>query len=271
MNIEQAIHKFKGTTKWATFSEQTQRQYGYLMENSLDIIIDNGYLRDLPITRVDPYIASQIYHITSERGVTVANQTKTAFTALFTTLTGSNPFKGANLIPAGKQTVDSSHVVKFLTVAYSKFKWRNAGLIVQMVYELGQNITDLLELKWSDIDFKDEVVHVGGVAVPMTHDLKAMLTQQHADFGFQEWVVPNPNIHTKEGYSPYGQTQISRTLRKIREAAHLPEAFNMAEVRRLGFMAMLDEGYTNEELALVAKADDPREFARTIDRLKKDM
>lgn len=271
MNIEHGIKWFKGTNQWASYSEQTQRQYSYLMENSLDLDIDGVPLREVHIRSVTSGVAAQIYTKTSERGVTVANQTRTAFSALFRTLTGSTPFQGAPLIAAGKQSINTEHLKKFLEVAYSKFKWRNAGLLVQMVYELGQDLTQLVELKWEDVDLKDGVVFVRGVALFMSDDLQATLEAQHKDFGFQQWVVPNPNIHKQDGYTPYGQTQLSRTIKKIKDAARLPEAFGMAEVKRMGFMAMLSDGYTREEMEIVAQPEDSREFKRTLSRLEKDL
>lgn len=271
MRIEEAVDKFKDTNKWQSYSEQTRRQYSYLLDNSMELLVKGSVqLKDLSLYDVDKYVCSDIYTMTSERGVTVANQTKTAFTALFTTMTGANPFRGAEIRPSGKTSVSVDHVRTFLTAAYSKFKWRNAGLLVQMVYELGQNVNDLLELRWSDIDFNDDVVVVKGVALRASEDLSNMLAAQHHDFGFQEWVAPNPHIHKHDGYTPYGQTQISRTIKKIREYARLPDAFNMMEVRRMGFMAMLSDGYTDDEMKLLVDAPDDREFRRTIRRLRLD-
>ena len=271
MNIEQAIESFKGTNQWAAYSEQTQRQYNYLMANSLDLVVGNTMLRDIYMSDVSTDVAAQIYTKTSERGVTVANQTRTAFSAMFRTLTGSSPFTGAPMVAAGKHNINTDQLKKFLEVAYSKFKWRNVGLLVQMVYELGQDLTELVELEWDAVDLKDGVVHVRGVALSMSDDLQSMLEAQHKDFGFQQWVVPNPNIHKQDGYTPYGQTQLSRTIRKIKAAAHLPEAFNMAEVKRMGFMAMLTDGYTREEMEIVAQPEDRKQFKRTLVRLEKDL
>lgn len=271
MTIQQAIEQFKGTNKWASYSEQTQRQYAYLLQNSLDLDVNGTLLGDMHMSDMDKDTAELVYTLTSERGTTVANQTRTAFNALYSTLTGASPFRGLERNTAGKKTVTKAHLQTFLTAAYSKFKWRNAGLLVQMVYELGQDMKDLLELTWEDVDFLDSVIHVNGVALAASEDLMDMLDKQVSDFGFQQWVVPNPNINKNDGYTPYGQTQISRTLKKIREYANLPEEFNLQEVRRLGFMAMLADGYTKPELAIVARATDLRDFNRTIDRLRKDM
>ena len=74
-----------------------------------------------------------------------------------------------------------AEVVAFLQHAYSKFEYRNVGVITQIVYELQPprlEFKQIFEWTWEDVD--DEW------SANLLHTLK----QQREDFGFQQYIAP---------------------------------------------------------------------------------
>ena len=43
-------------------------------------------------------------------------------------------------------------IVTFLSHSYSKFEYRNVGIIIQLAYELRQQYKEIFLLKWCDVD-----------------------------------------------------------------------------------------------------------------------
>ena len=66
-----------------------------------------------------------------------------------------NPMPLLEKTPNPQRTVmwEPEQVNKFLTTAYSEWKWRSIGLIVQMAYEWGQRVGDMRMLTWAAINF----------------------------------------------------------------------------------------------------------------------
>ena len=74
-----------------------------------------------------------------------------------------------------------AEVVAFLQHAYSKFEYRNVGVITQIVYELQPprlEFKQIFEWTWEDVD--DE----------WSSNLLHTLKQQKEDFGFQQYIAP---------------------------------------------------------------------------------
>ncbi len=71
-----------------------------------------------------------------------------------------NPMPLLEKIPNPQRTVmwEPEQVNQFLSTAYSEWKWRSIGLIVQMAYEWGQRVGDMRMLTWSAINFDRSVV-----------------------------------------------------------------------------------------------------------------
>ncbi len=93
-------------------------------------------------------------------------------------------------------------VVAFLSHAYSKFQYRNVGVLVQAAYVLQCQFKELFELKWCDVDDQWD------------SNLLLLLQKQKADFGFQDYVAPQ--IKPQKGkYVPYNKYRFSKIGRRI--------------------------------------------------------
>jgi integrase len=108
-------------------------------------------------------------------------------------------------------------------------------------------VGDMRLLKWDNIDFDEQRVHIlqskrrAEVYLPISDDLMEMLTQQHEDFGFQEYVAPRPNpIDGK--YEPYTIFKMSKHGRALIRNAGLPDTLRLSDLRRTGTTEMVQAG-----------------------------
>jgi len=269
MKIKTLFNNFRKSEAWSTFSDQTRRQYGYLTENALDTLVGGDAFGNMEVkdflSTTD--FAEDLYSRVSVKGVTVANQTRVAVNAMLRWAGHESPFHKAALVAAGKEVCSKEDIVQLLNTGYGQFKYRNISLLVHLVYLTGQQVHKLCTLTWDDVDLLDMSMTVDGVRVEMDADVHKMLTDQEEDFGFQPYVAPSP-FPTKQGYVPYGQTQFSRTLNKLKREAGFPPShrLNIAEIRRAGLIARVENGADADEL----RAIDSTLNTRAILRIKRD-
>ena len=135
----------------------------------------------------------------------------------------------------------------FLDTAYSNFKWRSIGLIVQMAYDWGQRIGDMRLLKWDSLDLNNCRINLeqskrnADVHLPISQGLCSMLRQQKVDFDFQEYVAPR--VTPRAGaYTPYDKHEISIHINKILEEANLPKELTAMDLRRTAVTEMMEGG-----------------------------
>ena len=74
----------------------------------------------------------------------------------------SNPFSNIKKEDTSTRKVvwTKQDVKKFLDLAYSDFKYRNIGLIVQMAYEWCQRLGDMRTLTWDCLDLDKQKAHI---------------------------------------------------------------------------------------------------------------
>jgi integrase len=203
---------------------------------------------------VTPKIAKRAYEDWVKRGVSFANHAATCASRVYNYAiqmehAEQNPFaKIKRKATKQRKNVWEHHdVVKFLDVAYSDFEYRNIGLIVQMAYEWCQRLGDMRMLRWENVDLKSQQLRLeqskrrAEVFLPISDNLNAMLLEQKADFGFQEWVVPHPQ--PRDGrFKPYAMERLSKVGRRIMRLAKLNEELRLMDLRRTGVTQMVDKG-----------------------------
>jgi integrase len=160
-----------------------------------------------------------------------------------------NPFGKIKRKQQTQRKVVWSHgeVNKFLDVAYSDFEYRNLGLIVHMAYEWCQRLGDMRNLTWDCLDLKNQQLSLeqskrrAEVFLPISDNLNAMLLEQKADFGFQQWVAPHPKPRSGK-FEPYAMERLSKVGRKVMRLAKLSEELRLMDIRRTGVTQMVDKG-----------------------------
>ena len=228
--------------------DTTKVDYRYCLSELCASIGDRKYLT------VTSKVAKQSYEEWVKRGVYFANHVATAASRVFNyaiTMEEAvvNPFGNIKRKqPKQRKTVwEHEHVISFLDTAYSRFEYRNVGLIVQMAYEWCQRLGDMRMLKWDNVDFDTRQLYLeqskrrAEVYLPISDDLMHMLEQQKGDFGFQEYVAPHP-IPEGGMFVPYRMERLSKTGRRIMREAGLPDELRLMDLRRTGVTQMVDKG-----------------------------
>ena len=139
------------------------------------------------------------------------------------------------------------YVRRFLDVAYSDFKYRSIGLIVQMSYVWGQRVGDMRLLKWEALDLTECRLDIrqskrgAEVHLPISKNLCQMLQAQQKDFGFQEFVAPR--VKPRSGaFTPYDLEEISPIINRLLDEANLPKELTAMDLRRTAVTEMLEAG-----------------------------
>ena len=139
------------------------------------------------------------------------------------------------------------YVRRFLDVAYSDFKYRSIGLIVQMSYEWGQRVGDMRLLKWNALDLTECRLDIkqskrgAEVHLPISNNLCQMLQVQQKDFGFQDYVAPR--VKPRSGaFTPYDLEEISPIINRLLDEANLPKELTAMDLRRTAVTEMLEAG-----------------------------
>ncbi len=102
-----------------------------------------------------------------------------------------------------------AEVVAFLQHSYSKFEYRNVGVIAQIVYELQPprlEFKDIFKWTWDDVD--------SAWGAGLLHTLE----QQRDVFGFQDYIAPQTRP-IKGEYTPYTKYRFSKVARRIIKTA----------------------------------------------------
>jgi integrase len=264
MTIIEAFDKFKKSKTWSGFSAQTQRQYTYLIENTLDYGYQGSSMGYVSLHELTNEWAEWLFSTVSRKGVTVAQQTRTAYNAMLKEMGVDSPFHTAHLKAAGKEVCALADILKLLNTAYTTFKYRNIGLILHLTYATGQPAPKIAMLTWDDIDFFEMEIEVDGKRIPIDAGIHGMLEKQQEDFGFQPYVAPSP-FPTRQGYVPYGKSQLSRTMNKLKKDAGFTEAnhlLNVAEIRRAGLIARMADGATRDDVLFISEGHDSTSLLR---------
>lgn len=228
--------------------DTTKVDYRYCLSELCAVMGDRQYLT------VTSKVAKQAYEEWVKRGVSFANHVATASSRVFNyaiTMEEAvlNPFGNIKRKQPKQRKVvwEHEHVIAFLEVAYSRFEYRNVGLIVQMAYEWCQRLGDMRMLKWDSIDMQAKQLYLqqskrrSEVFLPISDDLLYMLQQQHNDFGFQDYVAPY--YRSRNGvFKPYPMERLSKAGRHIMRQAGLPEELRLMDLRRTGVTQMVDKG-----------------------------
>ena len=244
--------------------EGTQKDYRYFIGIAI------ATLNDTKFRSVTSRQAKASYEEWVDQGVSFANHVYSTINMLYNYAIDreyciTNPYVGVKRKQAAQRKVvwEHEHVMQFLDTAYSEWKWRNVGLIVQMGYEWVQRIGDMRNLTWESIDMNNKILNLeqskrrASVSLPISDGLHSMLITQQDDFGFQQYVVPM--LQPRAGkYLPYTKTNISKIGRRVMTAAKLPKELWLMDLRRTGTTQMNDAGVPMGQIMSVTGHANPQ-------------
>ncbi len=247
-SVRDVVVEYWGSDAFRKLGSASQKDY----YDCLRVINDD--VGSMSMKRLSVSLMQQCYIIWLKRGIYRANKIAAIMSILINWakkngISIENPMPLLEKTPNPQRTVmwEPEQVNKFLTTAYSEWKWRSIGLIVQMAYEWGQRVGDMRMLTWAAINFDkkrcDLVQSKRGAEVhlPISDTLMHVLKQQHETFGFQCLVTPQ--VQPSDGsYKPYTKEMLHVYVNAVLEAAELPSYLTAMDMRRTAITEMVEAG-----------------------------
>ena len=247
-SVRDVIVEYWGSDAFRKLGSASQKDY----YDCLRVINDD--VGSMSMKRLSVSLMQQCYIVWLKRGIYRANKIAAIMSILINWakkngISIENPMPLLEKTPNPQRTVmwEPEQVNKFLTTAYSEWKWRSIGLIVQMAYEWGQRVGDMRMLTWAAINFDkkrcDLVQSKRGAEVhlPISDTLMHVLKQQHETFGFQCLVTPQ--VQPSDGsYKPYTKEMLHVYVNAVLEAAELPSYLTAMDMRRTAITEMVEAG-----------------------------
>jgi integrase len=271
--LRQVIASYFATERYKRLTHRVQYGYEMMLQNVCRTKVDGREFGDHRIGKITVRMCSLVYEEWLKTGVVAANDKRRVISMIFNyaislDIMSRNPMKHTSVVSSKPRKIKWSqdHIKAFLATAYGDFKYRNIGLIVHMCYEWCQRVGDIRKLTWDAIDFDNNRVTItqskrgATVYLPMTKSLFQMLKQQHKDFSFQKYVVPNVTSATG-GYRPYAETAISTLVREVKEKAGLPKELQAWDLRRTGITELVEAGADLAQIMQVSGHASPASVA----------
>lgn len=253
--VQHLVDYYLHSPRFRQVSGRTQKEYEAQLEKALATKLSSGKtLGDMRISMLRVPHMTECYEQWLEIGVPTANRRMAVLSVCWKYAVQMDLVRTDPVAPVKRRSVGPRRVLwtkdqvkTFLDTAYSKFEYRSMGLIVHMAYEWGQRVGDMRVLKWDKLDLDAQRIDMtqskrkADIHLPISDSLTAMLRQQHADFGFQEYVAP----HTKPragAYTPYKEDEIALHINKIKDEANLPKHITARDLRRTAVTEMLEGG-----------------------------
>ena len=152
--VRDVVVEYWGSDAFRKLSSASQKDY----YDCLMVINDD--VGSMSMKRLSVSLMQQCYIVWLKRGIYRANKIAAIMSILINWskkngISIENPMPLLEKTPNPQRTVmwEPEQVNKFLTTAYSEWKWRSIGLIVQMAYEWGQRVGDMRMLTWAAINF----------------------------------------------------------------------------------------------------------------------
>ena len=269
MNLKELSEKYYLSSDFSSLADKTKVDYQYCCSRLLDTKVDGNLMAKMCLTKLNGAMARRGYEVWLSRGTFSANAICSVARKIYSFAmemgyAETNPFSTfkRKTTQVRKVVWTKEQVKQFLDTSYSKFRWRNIGLIVQMAYEWCQRVGDMRMLEFQNIDFDKQILNLEQskrralVHLPISDSLLEMLQQQREEFGFQKYVAPYP-YPFQCSYKPYSLTRLSKVARDVMNASELPKELRIADLRRTGTTEMVEAGVSMGQIMSVTGHANP--------------
>ena len=253
MKFNKAVDKYLHTRQFNSLSSSSQKNYECCLLAFCRMSVMGRKLGNVNLDKLSIAMCSEIYDTWElETSTSNANHNARVFSVLINYLIAMeimmiNPMARVKKRHSEPRSVVWTHdqVLSFLDVAFTKFEWRNIGLIVLMCYEWGQRPIDIRNLTWDDVDLDKEVVEIkqtkrgAEVELPIPPNLVGMLTEQKGDWDFQEYVVPHHRA-ADGAYRPLTVSQMTGLLAAVKDTVGLPDDLRVGDLRKTAIVQMIE-------------------------------
>jgi integrase len=242
--------------------DATRNQYAYLLRKLCDLTYNDKPVGTIPIDKLKPSTCQDLYYLMIEQsrgeGVRLANYTVQVAVRAWNVLIkhdllDRNPWSLVERMQAApRHTVwTNADFESILKIAFADSKWRNIGLLIRINAELGQRAGDMRLVQWVNLDLEQQLYiresiektreHIPGI--PISDNLKRMIINQKEYYGFQPWVVPNPNT-----MEPYTESGLRHTFRRLAREANISDKLQFRDIRRTVLTDLANHGATDNEM-----------------------
>jgi len=263
-SLRQAVAHYLASPQFKTLSRGSQRTYESRLQHAMDTDFGSKTFGDIRIKNLNAVACHQVYHHWVEDGsVAKANELSRIVSVVFNhcrslDMIDDNPMSKVRKLKHEPRytTWEPDQVELFLDTAFSKYRWRNVGLIALMCYEWAQRPTDIRLLQWTSLSFDKAVVTIkqtkrgATVELPISEELMTMLTQQKKDWDFQEYVVPQQRP-ADGAYRPMEREMVSHLANEVKAACGLPEDLWIGDLRKTGIVEMIEAGVDSLQIMSV--------------------
>lgn len=248
------IKSYLDSSSFDKLSDKAKTDYKYYLKSWNKYKLGGVPIDKAKIGNITVPQCQRVYDDCADHSVSLANHVCAVYRIVFNYgirkgFTQFNPFSKIERRSTKPRKVvwEREHIRAFLNTAFSKFEWRNVGLIVNMAYEWGQRLGDMRELTWRDYDVDTGVLTLtqskrgASIQLPTSEGLQRMLKQQHNDFGWQEYIAPNPKVIRGRVYA-YSLNNLHRVGKQIIEEADIPDELMLMDLRRTAITEMVEVG-----------------------------
>jgi integrase len=252
--LEEVMQFYLNSDSFRRLSASSQRDYERELGKVRETVVEGKALGAYRCKVIKVRHLTQAYDIWLQTGVRTANYRKTVLLAAWKhamryDIMIHNPVSLVKAVSSQPRRVkwEREHIKRFLDTAYSDFRWRSIGLIVQMAYDWGQRVGDMRLLTWDSLDLDQCRMDItqskrhAEVHLPISRGLCDMLRQQKEDFGFQEYVAPKPTPRAG-AYTPFTKDEIGIQINEILDEANLPRELTAMDLRRTAVTEMMEGG-----------------------------
>jgi len=255
MKYKDAVDKYFNTRHFASLSVSSQRGYEACLSSFSRMSVMGKKISNIDIQKINVVICTEMYDTwEAETSTSNANHNARVFSVLMNYLVSLdllilNPMARVRKRTSTPRSVIWTHdqVMKFLDVAFTKFEWRNIGMIVLMCYEWGQRPVDIRNLKWDEVDLDERFVTItqskrgAVVELPIPDNIFEMVTEQKKDWDFQPYVVPYHRA-SDGSYRPLTVYNMTALLSEVKAIAGLPDELRVGDLRKTAIVQMIESG-----------------------------
>lgn len=253
--VKDVIFAYLHSLSFTQLADVTKTQYKAAIEAWRNVRVAGLALQHHKLSNLETPMIQRMYDDEVRRTTPhVANYNMTVYRvvlnyAIRCGYTRHNPFEKVKKKSLNKRKVmwDRSDVLAFLNTAFSKWQWRNAGLIFYMIYEWGQRVSDILNLKWENINFDTNTVTIvqskrgAKVQLPISEGLATMLRQQQKDFVLSPYVAPQM-VRRNGKFVPYTIGTINNYATDVMLEAKLDRSLQLRDLRRTAITETIENG-----------------------------
>ena len=262
-NLRQVLAHYYKTGQFNSLSLHTQKTYTYGFNKICATKMFGRELGDITLKYLTPTHCTELYETwVKQVSVDNANQLSRIFSVLINFcislgLMDKNPMSMVKKRSHEPRSVvwTQEQVELFVETAFSKFEYRNIGLLALLCYEWGQRPVDIRLLKWSSIDFDNKMVTIkqtkrgATVQLPVEGKLDELLSQQKEDWGFQDYVLPYQRP-SDGAYGVIEHFQVSALANEVKVLCDLPKELQMGDLRKTAITELIRSGV--DQLAIMS-------------------